>query len=158
MHKIVKMPDRRLAEFNYKLICNILANGYIVSKWDKSVSSKCTNCNENHTSEHMLFNCQRIQPIWNQLSDILKINFTWKKVIFGYLDGSLIDIDLCRLISLILYTLYKCWIIENDKKQEIDIIHTVKRDLQLKWPSISLINNKRWSDNVKTKIVQNLRK
>ena len=40
------MDDRKLAEFNYKLINNILINKAYLSKWISETNANCSFCNQ----------------------------------------------------------------------------------------------------------------
>ena len=60
----IKMADKKLSEHNYKIITNILPCGYIVSKWDKSVSDNCVLCKEKHDLVHLLFTCVFAKEAW----------------------------------------------------------------------------------------------
>ena len=53
--QIETVYDRKLAEFNYKLLHNIVPSGYLISKWDKSVSIKCAVCNAIETTYHIYY-------------------------------------------------------------------------------------------------------
>ena len=63
----IKMADKKLSEHNYKIITNILPCGYIVSKWDKSVSDNCVLCKEKHDLVHLLFTCAFAKEAWKQI-------------------------------------------------------------------------------------------
>ena len=41
--KITKMPDKNIAEFNYKLLHKLLNNNLNVSKWNENVQMFCKN-------------------------------------------------------------------------------------------------------------------
>lgn len=44
--KIILMHDKQIAEFEYKLLHNILNNNLCVSKWNLNVKMSCENCGE----------------------------------------------------------------------------------------------------------------
>ena len=44
MNKIYRIQDKKIAEFNYKLINNILSNNYFVSKIEKNSAFLCKGC------------------------------------------------------------------------------------------------------------------
>ena len=54
-NKINKQCEIKIAEFNYKILNNILASNQNLFKWGKCPTSKCIYCDEiNHDSKHLL--------------------------------------------------------------------------------------------------------
>ena len=45
--KLAQIKMKKLREFNYKMLHNIVPNEIIVSKWDKSAKSMCQMCYTN---------------------------------------------------------------------------------------------------------------
>ena len=43
-NKITSSYDKCIAEFNYKLLNNLLCNNLYVSKWKKEIARNCTFC------------------------------------------------------------------------------------------------------------------
>ena len=68
------IPCKKIAEFNYKLLQNLLIMGYILSKWNKNISFTCIYCHENNTPEHLLFYCNHTKIIGEDISSALKLN------------------------------------------------------------------------------------
>ena len=99
---------------------------------------------------------KNVQTIWCKLSEIFNINFTWKKIIFGFLENNQVNTDLGRIISLILYCIYKCWILENERNQAVNIKCIIKNDLMYKWETVMTKRNVKWSDWYKNQILENL--
>ena len=64
--KIVDIKIVKLKEFNFKLLHNIVPCGKTVSKWNKNISEWCAICGECETTKHMLFECKRVNNIWNK--------------------------------------------------------------------------------------------
>ena len=56
-NKIKYMDDRKLAEFNYKIINNILINKAYLSKWISETNAKCSFCNQKEEIIHLLYDC-----------------------------------------------------------------------------------------------------
>ena len=48
------MDDRKLAEFNYKIINNILLNKAYLSKWTRETNAKSSFCNQKEDTIHLL--------------------------------------------------------------------------------------------------------
>ena len=47
------MDDRKLAEFNYKIINYIRINKAYLSKWISETNAKCYFCNQNEDTIHL---------------------------------------------------------------------------------------------------------
>ena len=71
--KIKNMYEKRIAEFNYKLLNDILNNNVYVSKWNKDVSPFCTFCNIEEDIKHVLYDCEIVKPIWEKLVPFLSL-------------------------------------------------------------------------------------
>ena len=82
--KVLNLKIPKLAEFNFKLLHNIIPNGIIVSKWNKEVGKNCQYCNESESTKHMLFECKRVKIIWKNISNVVNVNITWKQIICGF--------------------------------------------------------------------------
>ena len=65
------MPDKKLAEFNFKVMQYILICGHYLSKWQDSVNENCEICNTVHDIPHLLFDCDLAQYIWKKAGKAL---------------------------------------------------------------------------------------
>ena len=61
------MPDKNLAEFNFKVMENILICGHYFSKWQVSVNENYEICNTVHDIPHLLFDCDLAQSTWTKI-------------------------------------------------------------------------------------------
>ena len=61
--QIKPMSDKKLAEFNFKVMQNILICGHYLSKWQDSVNENCEIWNTVHDIPHLLFDCDLAQYI-----------------------------------------------------------------------------------------------
>lgn len=77
------MYEKRIAEFNYKLLNDILNNNVYVSKWNKDVSPFCTFCNIEEDIKHLSYDCESVKPIWKKLVPFLSLLLLGKLL---YLD------------------------------------------------------------------------
>ena len=77
-----------LAEFNYKLLNNLLSNNLLISKWNTNITNKCKSCiSQIENAKHLIFECINIQNIWKVASSCLNIEILWKHIVVGfYLD------------------------------------------------------------------------
>ena len=108
----------------------------MLSKWKDNIQKECTVCGPIETTKHMLYECLRIRQLWNDISNELKINISWKNIVCGFTYCELSDkIKIYNiLISTICYTIFR----ENsvskfDKKDygNIDVRQKVKYALSL---------------------------
>lgn len=132
--KISKMYDRKVAEFNFKLFNNLLANRYLLSKWNSDIEKYCLYCqSSNENNEHLIFLCENVKEIWKSVSDCLKFDVSWKNIILGFYD-ELNDktILLNNIISFIAYRIYKYKMfcrLDNNRESIGDIRKHIKHSL-----------------------------
>ncbi len=62
--KIWDLTDKKLAEFNYKVLCNILYTRAKLSKFKNNITEECPYCNEPQNTRHLILECQRVSHIW----------------------------------------------------------------------------------------------
>ena len=56
IQKITNILDKNVAEFNYKLLHNLLSNRNLVSKWNRDIDNKCTLCNDKiENNMHLIY-------------------------------------------------------------------------------------------------------
>ncbi len=126
------LSDKKLSEFKYKILNNILSNRSMISKWNKNINNKCPICGINQTMKHLLFDCHRIQTVWNLISSILKVTIRYKHIVIGNRE----EVNFIKarnlLIFYISYSIYKFWVqSENNIVNfiEANIIEFIKRDI-----------------------------
>lgn len=107
--KIKNTKDKALAEFNYKLLNNLLCNNLLVSKWNKNITAKCKQCNEIENSKHLIFDCVNVAKIWKVASECLNFDIIWKHIVLGfYLEETQVTKLYNYFLSFIAYRIYKC--------------------------------------------------
>ena len=132
--KIINVRDNKLAEFNFKVLNNIVPTGYYLSKWNNDIYENCEVCGETESMYHMLFACPRIYNIWALVSSGLSINVTWKHVVCGYImcEKSAKIKCLNLLFSVIMYAIFKnnnsCKFDKTSYKN-IDVQKSVKKNI-----------------------------
>ena len=68
------MDDRKLAEFNYNIINNILINKAYLSKWISETNAMCSICNQKEDTTHLLYDCSFNDHIWQIVGNCLQFN------------------------------------------------------------------------------------
>ena len=130
--KILNTYDKKVAEFNFKLLNNLLSNRFYVSKWKTNIDKFCTSCpHYTEDNKHLILNCIDTYALWSDISVFLKFDITWKTIVIGFYDDvNEKTILLNNLISFIAFRIYKykmfCRL--NDKR----VLQTEMRK-SLKW-------------------------
>ncbi len=130
--RIWNIQDKKLAEFNYKLLNNIICTRNLISKWNPRMTSLCPLCDETHTTRHLLFDCIHIQNMWALIGNILKMNITYKHIIIGTIAENDFIHDRNLVISYCTYAIFKMWIMSENNKINLtssNIIDFIKKDL-----------------------------
>ena len=80
-----------------------------LSKWKRDISEKCEVCGITETTQHMFYTCNRINHLWNDVSNILKCNISWKTIVCGFPLYDLTDkiTSVNFIVSLVVYTIFK---------------------------------------------------
>ena len=157
--KVKYFPDKKIAEFNYKLLLDKLPNGKRLMLWKKIRSDICLRCNEPEDTEHLLFKCPYAAIMWKRIENILKIQISWKRLILGFQETTQICIHIERLLGIILYLLFKNWvIIRNDgiNPSNRNLILFIKSELALRQAQQQYMENKVVKYNLIEKLLLNL--
>ena len=142
--KIKLFPEKKVGEFNYKLIHNLVASGYVLSKWNPNFSGFCQNdqCSDIETTEHMLYNCHKIKPIWDLVSGILKIKIDWRCIVLGPpLMITLAQKQKMVIISMLTFTLYKYWLNNRGNFNLHALLLMIKQELAITAKVYRLVAN-----------------
>lgn len=109
MQKIIDIRLPKVREFDYKILHNIVASGYMLYKWKKIDDDKCQYCQNIETMKHMLYECPRILEIWEEISNVLKCNISWKLIVCGFpkyeINEKVSSIN--YIIGIICYNIFK---------------------------------------------------
>ena len=107
--KIMRIKDKKLSEFNFKVLSNILPCNSNLVKWRKRDSGVCSICNVEETIEHLLFSCDFAKRIWNDFMQKSTLSIQYEDVVLGVSHSVKIN----WLISLISYSIFVMWTREN---------------------------------------------
>ena len=108
--KIKCIHDFKMAEFNYKMLNNILPCNKNLKLWGKQQNDECDICGQVHDIYHLLYECDHNRQIWHLVSKVLKLNISLKMILLGAHD-QVKDF----VISLVAYYIYKYWLICNSE-------------------------------------------
>ena len=99
------MPEKKLAEFNYKLMHDFLICGKYLIKWDDSINEKYEICENVHDIPHMFFVCKLAQHIWQLCEKALFRNFRKDQILL--IDTDHQDVKAMNYFTTIIsYSLY----------------------------------------------------
>ena len=110
--KMKKQFEVKIAEFNFKLLHDILPTTCNLYKWKKSECMSCIYCQKDlHNEFHLFYECPYLENIWGILTDILGIDITWETIVLG--SGEIGENN--KVISLLSYVIYKKYLLDREK-------------------------------------------
>ena len=108
--KIKLIKDKKISEFNFKLLNNFLACKTNLFKWKIMNNSQCDYCGKEESVEHMLFLCAHKFKFWKSCLGILNVNLA-PEVMF--LSTGSVSKNWC--ISVLQYCIYKINLMNYEK-------------------------------------------
>ena len=135
--KISSLADKKISEFNYKLLNNILCNNYFLAKCNLRDNNRCIHCSEYvENSKHLLFECKIVRKIWEYVEKIFHFHIQWKHIIVGfYHEVNTKTSFLNEFISSVAYSIYKYKMTaryEKKNENEFDLHQYVKNSIVFK--------------------------
>ena len=128
--KVKWQKNRKIAEFNYKILHNSLINNVYLCKWISTIKKECSYCNDSEDIIHMLYECEVNTDIWNALGKHINLSIKNKHIILDYgtdiiqeqfrhIKGTHVDFK-NDCISTVAYIIYKYWLssLNNERKKE----------------------------------------
>ena len=115
--KILDIKENKLAEFNYKVLHNILPCGVNLYMWRIIDTKKCDICNIDEDISHLLYNCEIANSIWRIVSKIVQRNISVIDVIISeHCEPHIVDV-----ITIICYGIFKYWILSKNTKTKRNV-------------------------------------
>ena len=65
--KVKRIKDKKMSEFNFKILNNILPCNMNLLKWKRKDSDLCSLCNVPEDIPHMLYYCKCARSIWDAI-------------------------------------------------------------------------------------------
>ena len=106
MRNFVKMIDKKLCEFRFKLLHNMLICNDKLYRWKLMPNNECTYCKEKETIKHLLFDCNRVNIIWKEVGNIMKVDVQWKHIVLGFSEINVTMKTRNILCTIITYAIY----------------------------------------------------
>ena len=155
--KVILLFDKKLSEFNFKLLHNIVPCGYVLAKWEPQIVADCDICNVNENVKHMLYDCPSVFDIWELVSLAVGFHIKWKHLVCGFLTCDSCDkiIFYNLIFTIIMYAIFK----ENSRAKfeqlnykDIKIKYAVKRNLICYRNVINVLKGKKFSEQIYMKM------
>ena len=150
LRKIQKEPIAKLAEFNYKLLHNLLVTNIDLNKWDNNISKDCELCNTLEDREHIILSCNIAKPFWQKFEQIFKCKITWKLLVLGFNYGNKNTNMIEECMSAMAWFIYnykkKCKM-KNIHCSQIGLLYSLRYDMKCYLQSLK--NNSK-SNKLKT--------
>jgi hypothetical protein len=114
--KVKRVKDKKLAEFNFKILHNILPCNANLFKWNKGDTKMCPLCKVEEDIPHMLHACIFAEKIWVEFRFVTGFDIELQDIVLG---GRL-NFEYSFVVSCVAYLIYKNWLIHsiNGKKRE----------------------------------------
>ena len=84
------MYDKRLSEFNYKLLNNILCCNLFLEKCKIRLNAKCDHFDEDTCSEdimHLIYGCHNVNRVWKILGKILNFSVLGNILLYVFMKN-----------------------------------------------------------------------
>ena len=125
MNKLKYMHVAKVKEFLFKVINNICVCRSILFRWKLSNTKKCLYCNNvNHTFKHLIWECHEVNNFWMFLGEKLNTDITFQLLMFGNNN-----IKQNNMHSVLMYLIYKKFILDNDKFTRVPLVLFLKNEL-----------------------------
>ena len=119
--KVVQEKEKKLKEFNFKLLHGILPCNKNLMKWKVRLNSVCDVCDETQTIVHLLYDCYYVKPLWKVIDNVCKTKVTFKQILGldELFDHSAVTTIICFLI-------YKEWLLLSLKNRKKKVSNSVR--------------------------------
>jgi len=103
----------------------------LVAKWNPNVNPNCELCSVKDNIQHLIYDCQLAQYLWQKVGNSLNCNIKLVDIIFGT-ENSTNN----YIFSFICYLLFKFWCIENNnnprQRNKTKLLHIAKSEFSFK--------------------------
>lgn len=117
--KVKMIKEKKLAEFNFKVLSGILMCGKLQKRFKIKDDDKCVLCDVIHDIPHLLYYCKASKLVWEHINQHLHIMYGIKDVIAGVKCGKLENF----ISTILCYYIYKYWLLNHDKENFGNIMH-----------------------------------
>ena len=126
--KIKQIHEKKLSEFNFKLLHRLLPCRYNLVTWGKTNNSLCEFCGQTETIEHMLFMCNEVKQIWDIFLKQNNCDFDVRFLILGNNN-----LPLQWAISLIQFLIFKIWTLRENNQNPFSMSNFIRKELEIRY-------------------------
>jgi len=122
--------EKKLKEFNFKLLHGILPCGINLKRWKIRNSSICDVCDQEQSIMHLLFECRYVHKLWEIVNRALGWNVAQYNIVCGS-TSSCFKIDNI-IITVICFLIYKEWLVlslEDKGRSQTLNLNLIKNEL-----------------------------
>ena len=101
--KVTEIYEYKIAEFNLKIIHNILVCGAILSRWNNQYSGECEICQQVENVFHLLYECKMAKQVWKVIGNCVGTNINDADIFIGRNNS----VSFNNMISQVAYSIYK---------------------------------------------------
>ena len=128
--KVYNEKETKLKEFNFKLLHGILPCNKNLRNWRVKDSDKCDVCENIQSIEHLLFECQYVQPLWDRINQFYNTNINFLTILGS--DHRFKDNQVLTLISFLIYKEWLLLSLEHKTRNQQICLTYYKAELQLR--------------------------
>ena len=128
-NRIKLIKDKKIAEFNYKVLHCILPCLDNLKRWKILEYDMCPLCHVKHDIVHLLFSCVKAREVWEYVGMILDIDITLSNII----GISNINVSFDWFLSCISYYIYKEWLhhyMDLNNWSNVNVLNYVKSSVK----------------------------
>ena len=128
--KLLKEPEIKLKEFNFKILHGILPCNSNLKKWKVRSVDVCDVCNQIQTIEHLLYGCCYVKPLWQRINAVFGINVSYRQILG--LDEHFIFDCIATIVSFLVYKEWLLLSLEHKKRNSNIVLEFIKQELRLR--------------------------
>jgi hypothetical protein len=116
IEKLYNVTEQKIVAFNSKILNNILATPYKLSKWRIIDSSVCYLCFSTGNLEHMMLRCPYFEDYYTTVLYVLdqqgykNVKTDLYTLLCGHKPGTAVYKPINLLLNIIFFSVYKCWV------------------------------------------------
>ena len=122
----IKCSEIKIANFNYKIINNILPSKCDLFVFGKVDDYKCNLCQTAYTLKHLFFECTIAKEIWSYIYNCTGVKSSYRRIIVGYNGQDSLTKFINYFLSIVTYIIYKSYLRDLDDTMPHNFINFVK--------------------------------
>ncbi len=136
VRRVSSEKEKKMKEFNFKLLHGILPCGVNLVKWKIRDSSQCDVCDKEQTIIHLLFECKYVEKLWRTVDRTIGWSVQSDNIICGSTMWFSPDVHSENtIITIVCFLIYKDWLLhslDNRKRPPLLNENLFKFELELR--------------------------